>query len=115
MAADPERDRRISVIQNGEIYNYRELRTELESRGHRFRTASDTRRHCTPTRSGGGAAFASRLRGMFAVAIWDGERRELWVVRDHIGIKPLYFAETPEGFAFGSEIKALFGQPGCQR
>jgi len=102
---------RIHVVQNGEIYNYRELRRDLELRGHRFRTASDTEVAVHAYEEWGGFEFASRLRGMFAIAIWDADHRELWLVRDRLGIKPLYYAQVPAGFAFGSEVKAILASP----
>lgn len=99
-------DGTIHVVQNGEIYNYRELRRELESRGHRFATHSDTEVlvHLYEDR---GVEFVSDLRGMFAVAIWDSRRRRLVLARDRYGIKPLYYRFRDEILAFGSELKAL--------
>ncbi len=102
---------RIHVIQNGEIYNFRELKKELEALGHRFKTHCDTEVivHCYE--EWGGFNFASHLRGMFAIAIWDAEQQELWLARDRIGIKPLYYSETSAGLAFGSEVKSLLASP----
>lgn len=102
---------RIHVVQNGEIYNFRELRKELEARGHVFRTESDTEAIVHAYEEWGGRNFANHLRGMFAIAIHDADRGELWLVRDRLGIKPLYLAETPAGFGFASEIKALLASP----
>ncbi len=103
---------RYAVVCNGEIYNYRELRAELQSRGHRFTSDSDTevivhlfeeeRERCV-----------DRLRGMFAFAVWDNQRRELFVARDRLGIKPLYYAEADGAFVFASEIKAILQHPAC--
>lgn len=93
------------VTFNGEIYNYRELRADLESRGRSFRTGSDTE-VLLQGFSLDGPAFFERLEGMFAAAIWDGHR--LTLVRDRFGMKPLFFARTPEAFLFASEPKALF-------
>ena len=98
--------RDVWIVFNGEIYNYRELRRELESRGHRFVTASDTESIVHAYEEWGVAAFG-RLRGMFGIAIWDARSRELLLARDRAGIKPLYYAETPRRLYFGSEVKSL--------
>ena len=94
------------VVQNGEIYNYRELRGELERAGHRFRTHGDTEviLHLYEQE---GEAFAGRLRGMFAAAIWDGRRQRLVLARDRYGIKPLYYRSAGGELAFASELRAL--------
>jgi asparagine synthase (glutamine-hydrolysing) len=94
------------VVFNGEIYNYRELRERLTAQGHRFSTGSDTETlvHLYEQE---GAEGISQLRGMFAFAIWDANRRELLLARDRFGKKPLYFAALPEGLYFGSELKCL--------
>jgi asparagine synthase (glutamine-hydrolysing) len=99
-------DRTVRVVFNGEIYNFRELRAELEAAGHRFRTASDTEVlvHLWEEH---GAKFAARLNGMFAIALHDSRLRRLVLVRDHFGIKPLYYALTLRHLVFGSEIKAV--------
>jgi asparagine synthase (glutamine-hydrolysing) len=96
----------ITVAQNGEIYNYVELQRELASNGARFQTACDTEviGHLYARR--GTAAF-ERLRGMFAIAIWDRERRQLALARDRVGKKPLYFARTGRELLFASEPKAM--------
>jgi asparagine synthase (glutamine-hydrolysing) len=107
-------DRTIHVIQNGEIYNYRELRQELEAAGHRFRTQSDTEvlvhlyEEC-------GLKFAERLRGMFAIAVWDRPRKRLVLARDRFGIKPLYYNAAEGTLAFASELKALLCRPEFSR
>ncbi len=99
-------DGTLHVVQNGEIYNYRELRRELERAGHRFRTHGDTEvlLHLYEQH---GDRFAELLRGMFAVAIWDAARRRLVLARDRFGIKPLYYREGSGELAFASELRAL--------
>jgi asparagine synthase (glutamine-hydrolysing) len=104
-------DRRIWIVFNGEIYNYRELRCDLEARGHAFYTSSDTETIVHAFEQWGSDAFR-RLRGMFGLAIWDGRSRELWLARDRSGIKPLYYAEADGRLYFGSELKSvLAGAP----
>jgi asparagine synthase (glutamine-hydrolysing) len=99
-------DGTLNVVQNGEIYNYRELRAELERAGHAFRTHGDTEvlLHLYEEH---GDAFAERLRGMFAIAIWDSRRRRLVLARDRFGIKPLYYREVGGELTFASELRAL--------
>jgi asparagine synthase (glutamine-hydrolysing) len=99
-------DGTVSVVLNGEIYNYRELRQDLIARGHRFRTNSDTE-VLVHLYEDAGEAGVSRLCGMFAFAIWDARRRELLLARDRFGKKPLYYALLPGGLWFGSELKCL--------
>ena len=96
---------------NGEIYNYRALRVELERLGCEFRTNSDTEVIVNPVAQWGEAGLR-RLRGMYAFALWDTRERELWLARDPYGIKPLYMAVTPRAVAFASEIKQLLGLSG---
>jgi asparagine synthase (glutamine-hydrolysing) len=104
-------DGRFAMVFNGEIYNYLELRDELQRAGHHFRTQTDSEVLLTLYALEGPAAL-SRLQGMFAIGIWDAERRELFLARDRVGIKPLYYVETPDGLVFGSEAKSLFEYPG---
>jgi asparagine synthase (glutamine-hydrolysing) len=99
-------DGTVHVVQNGELYNYRELRTELERGGHRFRTHGDTE-VLVHLYERDGLAFARRLRGMFAVALWDAPLRRLVLARDRYGIKPLYYRAGASGLEFASELRAL--------
>src|SRR6187397_654196 len=99
-------DGRITVVQNGELYNYRELRHELERAGHRFSTHGDTE-VLVHLYEEHGERFAERLRGMFAVALWDSARNRLVLARDRYGIKPLYYRESGGELAFASELRAL--------
>jgi asparagine synthase (glutamine-hydrolysing) len=99
-------DKSIWVVFNGEIYNYRDLRAELESRNHTLATASDT--EClVHLYEDFGDEFVTRLRGMFAFAIWDDRRKRLLLGRDRLGIKPLYYRHSRRGLHFGSELKCL--------
>ncbi len=99
-------DDAVWIVFNGEIYNFRELRKELEAKGHQFRSHSDTEVILHLYLEEGVSAF-ERLNGIFAFAIWDRRSGELHLVRDQMGIKPLYYAESPGGLVFASEIKTL--------
>ena len=99
-------DGTVLCVQNGEIYNFRELRQDLEARGHRFRTKSDTE-VIVHAYEEYGPGCPELLNGMFALAVHDTRRRKLLLARDHIGIKPLYYMFAPPYLVWGSEIKSL--------
>ena len=99
-------DGTVVVVQNGELYNYRELRRELEAKGHRFASSGDTE-VLAHLYEDIGDAFAERLRGMFAAALWDAGQRRLVLARDPFGIKPLYYRVGADDLAFASELRAL--------
>lgn len=101
----------VTIVFNGEIYNYRDLQRELERRGHSFKTHSDTETILHAFEEYG-AECVQHLRGMFVFAIWDARRRELFIARDRAGKKPLYYTVTPRGtLLFGSELKSLREHP----
>ena len=104
----------VVAICNGEIYNYRTLRNELQSRGHAFTTQSDTE-VIVHLYEEYGADCVHKLRGMFGLAVWDARRRTLFVARDRLGIKPLYYTELHGQLVFASEIKAILQCPGVPR
>jgi len=103
-------DGTLTVVFNGEIYNHRELRARLESRGHHFLTHTDTEVLAHLYEEYGDASV-HLLQGMFAYALWDAKRRRLLLVRDRLGIKPLYYTERRDSLVFASEAKALFQHP----
>jgi asparagine synthase (glutamine-hydrolysing) len=108
-------DRSVVIVFNGEIYNYRDLIPELTSLGHTFRTRSDTE-VIVHAWEQWGEACVDRLRGMFAFAIWDEGRQTLFLARDRLGVKPLFYAPLPDGtWLFGSELKSLLVHGGLRR
>jgi asparagine synthase (glutamine-hydrolysing) len=107
-------DRNVAVVCNGEIYNYPELREDLEEKGHKFSTHSDTE-SILHLYEEYGLRFAEHLRGMFALAVWDRREARLIVARDRLGIKPLHVSDRDGTFAFASELKALLMLPGMDR
>lgn len=108
-------DDTIGVVFNGEIYNFVELRRELLEQGHRFRTDHSDTEVIVHLYEQYGDAFADKLNGMFAIALWDARRARLLLVRDRIGIKPLYYAQIGRELIFGSEPKALLAHPSVAR
>ena len=99
-------DETVWVVFNGEIYNFLDVRAELETLGHRFRTRTDTE-IIVHGYEEWGAECVERFRGMFAFAVWDARARRLLLARDRLGVKPLYYASLPDGLVFGSEIKSI--------
>ena len=107
-------DETLQVVFNGEIYNFIELREELVRKGHVFKTESDTE-VIVHGYEEWGKDCVSHFNGIFAFALWDGTRRQLFLSRDHLGVKPLYYIQLGDLFLFSSEIKALLSAPGCPR
>jgi asparagine synthase (glutamine-hydrolysing) len=108
------RDSSITLVYNGEIYNYPELRPVLEAKGYKFRGHCDTEAIIYAYQEWGLEAV-HQLRGMFAFALWDRNRRRLWLVRDRIGIKPLYYYLDGKRLVFASEIKAILEEKSIDR
>ena len=104
----------IWVVYNGEIYNFKQIRRELERKGHRFRTETDTE-VIVHAYEEFGDACVDQFNGMFAFALWDQPRQRLLLVRDRLGIKPLYYCLTPHYLIFGSELKAVIAHPDAPR
>lgn len=94
------------ITYNGEIYNFRELKADLEKHGHTFRSSCDTE-VVLALFAEHGISFVERLRGIFAIVIWESDKKRLWLVRDHLGVKPLYYYRGPEGLSFASECRGL--------
>jgi asparagine synthase (glutamine-hydrolysing) len=107
-------DGALCLTYNGEIYNYREIRAELEQLGHRFRTHTDTEVLLRSFRQWGEHCL-HRFNGMWSFAIWDNSSRKLFCSRDRLGVKPFYFVSTPHAFYFGSEIKQVLSASGTPR
>ena len=107
-------DESVWAAQNGELYNFVDLRPELEGKGHRFRTRCDTE-VLVHLYEEHGDRLMDRLNGMFALAVWDTKERKLLLARDRAGIKPLFYYHDDERFVFGSEIKAILEHPAVPR
>jgi asparagine synthase (glutamine-hydrolysing) len=107
-------DGSVQVVFNGEIYNFQTVRAELISRGHRFITNSDTEVIVHGYEEFGPACL-QYFQGMFAFAVWDQRKRQLFLARDRMGKKPLYYTKTRDAFLFGSEVKSLLEVPGVER
>ena len=107
-------DGSVWIVFNGEIYNFKEIKADLEARGHRFRTASDTETIVHAYEEWGGG-MVQRLRGMFAFALWDERYQQMFLARDRAGKKPLYYYHDNKKLVFASEIKAILEVPGIKR
>ncbi|NLU73470.1 asparagine synthase (glutamine-hydrolyzing) [Streptomyces sp. HNM0575] len=114
MSADASSGSTAAMVYSGECYNYEELRSELRTRGHHFTTASDTEVVLRGFLEWG-EAVAERLNGMYAFAVWDEREQRLVMIRDRMGIKPLYYHPTDDGVLFGSEPKAILANPLARR
>jgi asparagine synthase (glutamine-hydrolysing) len=107
-------DGSVRITYNGEIYNFQEIRDELERRGHVFRSRTDSEVIVHAYEEWGTESLA-RFNGMFAFALWDERRQRLWLVRDRLGVKPLFYAHQADGLRFGSEVKAVIADPAVPR
>jgi len=107
-------DGSVQVVFNGEIYNFVELREQLERLGHKFRTRSDTE-VIVHAYEQWGSGCVKKFNGMFAFAIWNSKKRQVFIARDHLGIKPLYYVTLGSQILFASEIKSLLQHPACPR
>ena len=105
-----DREGKLWITYNGEIYNFMEIRRELEGRGYHFGSLTDTEVILNAYKEWG-VDCIQRFNGMFAFALWDADQQRLWLARDRIGIKPLFYATNQGGFLFGSEIKAILAHP----
>jgi asparagine synthase (glutamine-hydrolysing) len=114
MVVDDQDEPLAVLTYSGEVYNFQELREELVASGHRFRTRSDTEVVLRAYLQWG-EGLVDRLNGMYAFAIWDERRQELLLVRDRMGVKPLYYFPLPDGVLFGSEPKAILAHPAADR
>lgn len=108
-------DRSLAIVFNGEVYNYREIRPDLEARGYCFTGGSDTEVVLNAIHCWGLEGALKRFIGMFAFAVWNASERSLLLVRDRVGVKPLYYQKTSQRLLFGSELKALYANPAFQR
>lgn len=107
-------DRSIWVTFNGEIYNFKDIRAELQMRGHVFHSQTDTEAIVHAYEEWGEDCL-QKLNGMFAFGLWDGRKKRLWLVRDRLGVKPLFYCRLANAFLFGSEIKAILAHPQVRR
>ncbi|CDO06251.1 asparagine synthase [Mycolicibacterium cosmeticum] len=112
--AERTRDGEVALVYSGEVYNFEDLRAELAARGHRFHSHCDTEVVLRGYLEWG-TAVADRLNGMYAFAIWDGRTHTLVMIRDRMGVKPLYYYPTADGVLFGSEPKTILANPSASR